>query len=481
MSHPTALRPTTALLAAAALFLLACPVEPEPEPGPEGCGDGVVEGFEQCDDGEQNSNVRPDACRTDCTAAACGDGVVDELESCDDGGLWGGDGCSPTCHGEDGRLEAESNDDAASAEPLGDLEPVTGSLPEGDVDCFAIELPEDGWLAADVEGEEPGSCPDDLVMRLYDPVGSLLEVATPLDEGGCSPIDPIVVPAARFMDAGHWTLCLQGHQQRPVRTYRLTVELGDDTCGLDFPVTSDDDPDGDLIPNVCDDDDDGDGVLDELDDCPLAPNGGDVLDLSVDDAGFVRDWLLAGPFIEHETTDTCRPSDDQILGDDAAAAPELGDLAGEGRHWFAFFGPGARVNFLDVMAGPTAREVYAVTWIHSETTQTAVAALGPDDGARVWLNGLEIGDISGCQGTNVDQFKWEVELLEGWNRILVKVRDQGGGWGMYFRFLTPDESTALVDLGVSLSPAGAWAPDQSDLDGDGIGDVCDDTPAGEEE
>ncbi|HEV8321373.1 MAG TPA: pre-peptidase C-terminal domain-containing protein [Myxococcota bacterium] len=41
------------------------------------CGNGVVEGSEPCDDGPDNSDLVPDACRTDCSEARCGDGVVD--------------------------------------------------------------------------------------------------------------------------------------------------------------------------------------------------------------------------------------------------------------------------------------------------------------------------------------------------------------------------------------------------------------------
>ena len=84
------------------------------------------------------------------------------------------------------------------------------------------------------------------------------------------------------------------------------------------------------------------------------------------------------------------------------------------------------------------------------------------------------GDALACQGTVVDSTKVKVMLLAGWNTLLIKVYDQGGGWGNYARFL--DGATPVTDLELSLSPHGAWAPDQTDSDKDGVGDVCDKTP-----
>jgi hypothetical protein len=51
---------------------------------PPGCGNGVIDEGEACDDGDDNGNA-PDACRPDCTLPACGDGIVDSDEACDDG------------------------------------------------------------------------------------------------------------------------------------------------------------------------------------------------------------------------------------------------------------------------------------------------------------------------------------------------------------------------------------------------------------
>jgi cysteine-rich repeat protein len=75
--------------------------------GPEGnctpactlplCGDGFAHSGsgEECDDGNAEET---DSCRSDCTPAVCGDGIVQQgVELCDDGNLSAGDGCTNEC------------------------------------------------------------------------------------------------------------------------------------------------------------------------------------------------------------------------------------------------------------------------------------------------------------------------------------------------------------------------------------------------
>lgn len=52
------------------------------EPVRAECGNGVIEGDEACDNGDDNGD-EPDACRADCVLPSCGDLVVDTDEECD--------------------------------------------------------------------------------------------------------------------------------------------------------------------------------------------------------------------------------------------------------------------------------------------------------------------------------------------------------------------------------------------------------------
>jgi len=58
------------------------------------CGDGILDVGEACDDGNANNL---DGCRNGCTLPYCGDGIVDAGEGCDDGNNANGDGCSASC------------------------------------------------------------------------------------------------------------------------------------------------------------------------------------------------------------------------------------------------------------------------------------------------------------------------------------------------------------------------------------------------
>jgi cysteine-rich repeat protein len=58
------------------------------------CGNSILEGAEQCDDG---GVVAGDGCSAACRFEVCGNAWTDLGEECDDGNQASGDGCSPTC------------------------------------------------------------------------------------------------------------------------------------------------------------------------------------------------------------------------------------------------------------------------------------------------------------------------------------------------------------------------------------------------
>jgi fibro-slime domain-containing protein len=77
-----------------------------------GCGDGIVAGDEECEDGNTGNNDGcSSTCRLEsgykcptvgqsCVKTVCGDKIVEGTEQCDDGNHDMGDGCSPACANE---------------------------------------------------------------------------------------------------------------------------------------------------------------------------------------------------------------------------------------------------------------------------------------------------------------------------------------------------------------------------------------------
>jgi len=62
------------------------------------CGDGIVNGPEECDQGLGANLGEYGGCNPDCTRAPfCGDGFVQGEEECDDGNTDNGDGCTSEC------------------------------------------------------------------------------------------------------------------------------------------------------------------------------------------------------------------------------------------------------------------------------------------------------------------------------------------------------------------------------------------------
>ena len=102
------------------------------------CGDGVVEGAEDCEPGG------PGACQATCDRTqVCGDGFVDAPEACDDSNTMNGDGCSSTCALEP-QAESEPNDTFMTADPAFPG-PISASIgPIGDNDFFAVTVPGPG-------------------------------------------------------------------------------------------------------------------------------------------------------------------------------------------------------------------------------------------------------------------------------------------------------------------------------------------------
>ena len=450
------------------------------------CGDGVLDPDEECDDGENNSDTLGNACRLNCTLPYCGDGIWDDLsEECDDGNFWDVDGCGQNCLLEEGYFEVEPNSNPSQAQLLNTTS-IQGSLWEGDMDCFTVPLEENDyarfWVSGhaqseDAEGNLIDSCLEALQLSVYQN-GAVSHVEYPLVDGDCVSLSYSTHSEMRFLEAESDTVvCVEGFLSSAVSSYTLNWEVFSDSCTLeDITFTQEEDPDFDLLANNCDEDDDNDGLTDDQDNCPVNPNNGPV-SYYVSPDGFIRDWLILGP-IPGLSTSGCQAVAGMTTTAEADIVPDLGLLEpfvdGNDYLWQLYQSPDDRINFLnhtDLGQQAAPREVFAAIWIYSDQDYDSQILLGPDDGAKVWFNGVFVGETTNCQGTSIDRYSYDAPIQTGWNRLLIQVRDGGGGWGLYARFA--ENGTPLTGFLLSPVAYGFLDDQQLDSDGDGIGDQCD--------
>jgi len=79
--------------------------------------------------------------------------------------------------------------------------------------------------------------------------------------------------------------------------------------------------------------------------------------------------------------------------------------------------------------------IYLKSEIWSEKANSAVLELGSNDAIKAWLNEKEILSHYALRGAAPAQEKVNVKLVKGWNRLLLKITNAGGGWGTFAQFV----------------------------------------------
>lgn len=166
----------------------------------------------------------------------------------------------------------------------------------------------------------------------------------------------------------------------------------------------------------------------------------------------ITEWLLAGPFAIDTGALRLDRSD---IGDPAALFATSGDLvSGDGSlRWHAEPADSlGRVDLYSVFREPKLddRAAYALTYIESPEARTVLLAVESDDDVVVWLNGRRVlrHEIGRELRSNADTIA--LALAPGANRLLYRVVNRGGGFGLGGRLLSASRDP-MGDLRESLS------------------------------
>jgi hypothetical protein len=157
---------------------------------------------------------------------------------------------------------------------------------------------------------------------------------------------------------------------------------------------------------------------------------------------FIPAWSLIGPFPNP------RDASQNRLGLDVVYGPErefdgAGTYEGVGGQKVAWHGvktpKSGRVDLY--MFDPYEMVVaYAFTYVYSPENQVLPLLLGSDDGVKVFLNGKEIHRVLMVRVAEPDQDNVPLHLVKGWNRLLLKIENNFGGYNFFARIPDPSKS-----------------------------------------
>jgi hypothetical protein len=95
--------------------------------------------------------------------------------------------------------------------------------------------------------------------------------------------------------------------------------------------------------------------------------------------------------------------------------------------------------------------VYAMIHVKPPAAMAAQLWLGHDDGAKAWVNGTEVHNNDRNGGVKNDEFKVKIQLTDGWNRLLFKVRNGTTSFGLSMRLV---DSAGKAIEGLEYNPTG---------------------------
>ena len=170
-----------------------------------------------------------------------------------------------------------------------------------------------------------------------------------------------------------------------------------------------------------------------------------------------RPWQVIGPF----------PNAGGNGGFDTAFDPEQDVLKGVVELDKSYTAPGrvgavkwksARsqvsglLDFLPLMDSRENVLAYATIAVKSPDARSAIVSTGSDDGARVWVNGQQVISKNIPRGAKPGEDQVPVQLKAGWNQVLLKITQGGGGWEFYFDLLDAKTKKPLLDLTFASRP-----------------------------
>lgn len=82
---------------------------------------------------------------------------------------------------------------------------------------------------------------------------------------------------------------------------------------------------------------------------------------------------------------------------------------------------------------------YAYTELYFEEATTMLVAIGTDDSGQVWINGKDVWRDTGTSWYHIDEHIAPFDFRQGWNRILLRLENGGGGAAGFSFLIVPQD------------------------------------------
>ncbi|MBN1516900.1 hypothetical protein JXA32_10075 [Candidatus Sumerlaeota bacterium] len=170
----------------------------------------------------------------------------------------------------------------------------------------------------------------------------------------------------------------------------------------------------------------------------------------VESNGYVLDWLISEPIPHLKMEDTPYAKIKQASFENDALAPIGGETACVIHDGDAFTyqekeyrfkrltSPEPKLDFKK-MFNKDNHIVYLYTTLQAREDCSAFFHLGSDDGVRVFINDQLVHDHYISRGVREHDDIFKADLKQGGNRLLVKVEQGNGGWGLILQILDATE------------------------------------------
>ena len=151
---------------------------------------------------------------------------------------------------------------------------------------------------------------------------------------------------------------------------------------------------------------------------------------------------------------------ESIITDIENQEPSEGDIF-ESKTWTSVQDNDGRFDWTDIFGYSYNSYGFSHIYVYSSAAQTVKVKYGCNNSVRFWINGSLIESTTNCEEELIiDEYFFETQLNQGWNRILAALTTGSGNWELAYRFTdisgTPIRLLYSLDKPSGSSPNGYY-------------------------